>query len=140
MTTRINPDPHENGYAYQPTDSLTAFLPPGQDLQPMLHALSDAGCASANIDVFVGREGAAQLDLPGERHGAWVRFRRGLEHVFADETEAHARAEQFLQSGGSIVAVFTDGNAGQKERAAGILKAHHGEEVTYWGELVIERL
>lgn len=138
--SRINADPHENGYVYQPTDAVTAFLPPDHNLQPMLHALSEAGCTSEKVDVFVGKKGAAKLDLAGERHGAWVRFRRGLEHVFADETEVYQRAEQVLQSGGSIVAVFTDGDAGEKERAAGILKTHNGEEVTYWGSTTIERL
>src|SRR6185295_10315825 len=100
--SRINPDPHEAGYAYQPTNAVTAFLPPGHNPQPMLHALSDAGCASEKIDVLVGEEGAAQLDLAGEKHGAWARFRRGLEHAFADETEVYQRAEQVLQSGGSV--------------------------------------
>jgi hypothetical protein len=45
-----------------------------------------------------------------------------------------------LRSGGSRVAVLTDGEAPQKDRAATTLKAHHGEEVTYWGSTVIERL
>ena len=45
-----------------------------------------------------------------------------------------------LRSGGSIVAVLTDGEATQKGLAATTLKVHHGEEVTYWGSMVIERL
>jgi len=38
------------------------------------------------------------------------------------------------------VEVFTDGSVGQKEVAARVLKVHHGEEVTYWGNMVIENL
>lgn len=106
----------------------------------MLGALSEAGFASEKVDVFAGEQGAAQLDSDGEKHGAWVRFRRGLEHALADESEVRERGEQVLRSGGSIVAVHTDGEAAQKERAAGALKTHHGEEVTYWGSMVIERL
>ena len=136
---RTNPDPHENGYVYQPTNTVTAFLPAGQDLQPLLRALSDAGCASESIDVYVGAQGTAQLDLRGKQHGSWVGFRRGLETVFADEVAVYERAEHVLLSGGSIVTVFTDGDIGQKERAVGILKTHHGNEVMYWGELAIER-
>jgi hypothetical protein len=52
----------------------------------------------------------------------------------------HERGKQVLRSGGSIVAVLTDGEEAQKERAATTLKTHHGEEVTYWGSTVIERL
>jgi hypothetical protein len=137
---RNNPDPHEDGYVYQPTKSVTAFFPAGQDLHAMLSALSEAGFASAKVDVFAGEQGAARLDSDGAKHGAWVRFRRGLEHAFADESEVHERGEQVLRSGGSIVAVRTDGEATQKDRAATTLKTHHGAEVTYWGNMVIERL
>ena len=137
---RINPDPHEDGYAYERTNTVTAFLPAGQDVQPVLRALSDAGCASDTIDVFEGAQGAAKLDLAGEKHGAWVRFWRGLENALADETEVYQRAEKVLQSGGSVVAVFTDGDENHKNRAVAILKSHHGNEVTFWGNATIERL
>ena len=136
----INPDPHEAGYVYQPTKSVTAFFPTGQDLQGMLDALSEAGFAKENVDVFMGAHGAAQMDLPGDTHGAWVQFVRSLESAFADESEVLHRAEIVLKSGGSVVAVLTDGESAQRESAAGILNAHHGQEVTYWGPLVQERL
>jgi len=136
---RINPDPHEDGYVYDRTNSVTAFLPAGQDVQPVLRALSDAGCASDTIDVFMGVQGATQLDLAGDKHGAWVRFWRGLEKALADEDEVYRHAENVLQSGGSMVVVFTDGDASRKDRAVEILKAHHGKEVTFWGNNTIER-
>jgi hypothetical protein len=120
--------------------AVTAFFPASQGVQAMLGALSEAGFAGEKVDVFSGERGAERLDLAGEKHGAWVRFWRGLENVLADEVEVFQRAEQVLRSGGSVVAVFTDGGAGQKAVAAGVLKAHHGEEVTYWGTLVIEHL
>jgi hypothetical protein len=138
--SRINPDPHQAGYVYQPTKAVTAFFPAGQDLQGMLNALSDAGFAKEKVDVFMGEQGATQLDLSGDSHGAWVRFMRGLESALADESEVLHRAEQILKSGGSVVAVLTDGESTQKESAAGILNAHDGHEVTYWGPLVQQRL
>ena len=137
---RINPDPHEAGYVYQPAKAVTAFFDAGQDLKGMLNALSEAGFAKEKVDVFMGAQGAAQMDLSGDRHGAWVQFVRKLESAFVDESEVLHRAETVLKAGGSVVAVFTDGEAAQKESAAGILNAHHGQEVTYWGPLVQERL
>jgi hypothetical protein len=137
---RTNPDPHEAGYVYQPTRAVTAFFPADRGVQAMLGALSQAGFAGEDVDVFSGEQGAERLDLTGEKHGAWVRFRRELEGTFADEAEVYQRAEQVLRSGGSLVAVLTDGGAAQKEAAAGVLKVHSGEEVTYWGDAVIERL
>jgi hypothetical protein len=138
--SRTNPDPHEAGYVYQPTNAVTAFFPASQGVQAMLGALSEAGFAGEKVDVFSGEQGAEQLDLAGEKHGAWVHFRRRLESALADEAEVYQRAEQVLRAGGSVVEVFTDGSAGQKEVAAGVLKVHHGEEVTYWGAMVIEHL
>lgn len=138
--TRINPDPHESGYVYQPTKAVTALFSASQGVQAMLDELSKAGFSGAKVDVFWGEQGADRLDLAGEKHGAWVRFRRGLESVFADEPEVYQRAEQVLRSGGTIVAVLTDGGAVEKEAAVGVLKVHHGEEVTYWGNVVIEHL
>jgi hypothetical protein len=138
--SRTNPDPHEAGYVYQPTRAVTAFFPASQGVQAMLGALSEAGFAGEKVDVFSGEQGAERLDLAGEKHGAWVRFRRGLESALADEAEVYQRAEQVLRSGGSVVADLTDGGAGEKEVAAGVLKVHHGEEVTYWGNMVIEHL
>jgi len=137
---RMNPDLHANGYVYERINSVTAFLPAGRDVQPILRALADAGCASDVIDVFVGVEGATILDLAGDKHGAWVRFWRGLENAVADEAELYQRAERVLQSGGTIIAVSTDGDKSQKDRAVEILKTHDGNEVTFWGNTAIERL
>jgi hypothetical protein len=112
--SRTNPDPHEAGYVYQPTRAVTAFFPANRGVQAMLGALSEAGFAGEKVDVFSGVRGAEQLDLTGETHGAWVRFRRGLESALADEAEVYQRAEQVLRAGRSVVAVFTDGGAGER--------------------------
>jgi len=138
--SRINPDPHKAGYVYQPTNAVTAFFPAGKDLQGMLDALSEAGFAKEKVDVFMGEQGATQLDVSGDMHGDWVRFMRQLWSTIADESEVLHRAEQVLKSGGSVVAVLTDGESTQRESAAGILSAHQGQEVTYWGPLVLQRL
>src|SRR5690348_11439412 len=82
----------------------------------------------SKVQVFRGEAGADQLDLKGERHGGWVRFRRELQQVFADETEIFRRAEEVLRSGGVVVAAFTGGDAARKARAAGVLKSHGGQE------------
>jgi hypothetical protein len=140
VMSRINPDPHQEGYVYQPIEAVTAFFTAGHDLQEMLDALSKAGFGKDEVDVFMGKQGSAQLDLSGDKHGAWTRFMRNLEFAFADEADVLHRADLVLKSGGSVVAVRTDGDSTQKENAAGILNAYHGQEVTYWGPLVQERI
>lgn len=106
----------------------------------MLRALSEAGCKSDTIDVFTGAAGAEKLDLLGKNHGAWVRFRRVLENSLADESEVFQRADSLLQSGGSVISVFTDGDESRKDCAVRVLKTHHGQEVTFWGNYTIDRL
>ena len=135
----VNPDPNQAGYVYQPTNAVTASFPRGQEPNGVLRELTDAGFKEEQITVFTGKQGSVQLDLNGENHGAWVRFRRAIEHAFADEADAHQRTDDLLLSGGSLVVAFTDGDAAKKERAASIFKAHQSQEVLYWGEWVLER-
>lgn len=84
--------------------------------------------------------GAGGGSCPGGSVGGCVRFRRGLERVFADERAVLHRAEEVLRAGGVVVAAFTGGDAARKERAAEVLKLHGGQEVRYWGEWIIGRL
>jgi hypothetical protein len=138
--SQINPDPHAAGYAYQPTHAVTAEFPHGVDVQALQRALADVGFGPDAVQVFQGAAGADQLDLHGDRHGAWVHFRRALERVFADESEAFDRTEEILRSGGVAVAAFTGEDAARKALAAEVLKSHGGQEVLYWGKWTIERL
>jgi hypothetical protein len=138
--SRINPDPHQGGYTFLPIKRVTAFFPPGQEIRKVLDALSEAGFAREQIEVFVGDEGASKLDLSGEEHGIVVQIMRGLERIFADEAEVVQRADQLLRSGGTLVAVFTEGDDAKKNRAAEILKAFNGQGVRYWGNWTIEQL
>ena len=136
----VNPDPHDEGYVYQPTRAVTARFPAGVDDQAVERALIDAGFRPDQLMVFEGKEGADQLDLQGVRHGGWVEFRRGVERLFTDETRIFDRTEEVLQSGGMVVAAFTGGDEALRDRAVEVLKSYGGEDVVYWGEWTIHRL
>lgn len=138
--TQINPDPYAAGYVYQPTYAVTAEFPHGVDVEALQGALTDVGFGPGAVQVFQGARGADQLDLHGDRHGAWVHFRRALERVFADEIAVLDRAEEILRSGGVVAAAFTGEDAARKGLAAEVLKSHGGQEVQYWGKWTIERL
>jgi hypothetical protein len=135
----VNPDPHQASYVYQPTNAVTASFPRGQDHKGLLRELSDAGFKDERINVFTGEQGAAQMDVKGENHGAWVKFRLALQHAFADEAKVHQGTDELLRSGGSLVVAFTDGDAAKKERAINIFRSHQSQEVLYWGEWALER-
>ena len=40
---RVNPDPHEHGYQYEPTRAVTAIFPTGRATDGVLDRLADAG-------------------------------------------------------------------------------------------------
>lgn len=138
--SKVNLDPHDVGYVYQPTHAVSARFPTGVDDQAVERAFTDAGFSPDQLMVFEGKEGAVKLDLQGVRHGGWVQFRRGLERLFTDETVIFDRTEEVLRSGGMVVAAFTGGDAALIDRAVEVLKSHGGHEVVYFGEWTIHRL
>ena len=137
--SQVNPDPHEGGYVYQPTHAVTANFPQGVDVGALRGALTGAGLAPDQLHVFQGEAGADQLDLKGERHGGWVRFRRELERVFSSyEAWVFDQAEELLRSGGVFVAAFTGGDEARKARAVEVLMSYGGQGVRYWGPRSME--
>jgi hypothetical protein len=137
---RVNPNPHEHGYQYEPTRAVTAIFPPDRDVDNVLKALEADGFTPARIDVFEGAHGADLLDPEGKQHGPWVRFRRFITGQFDEGREVLHKADEELRAGGTVVEVFTHGEQTEKERAAEILKAGGGHDVMYWGRLMAEYL
>lgn len=135
----VNPDPHADGYLYEPARAVTANFPAAVDVPSVRQALADAGFGPEQTQVFVGAAGATQLDLKGERRGGWVEFRRTLERMYT-ETKIFDRIDRVLESGGALVVAFTEGDGSRKARAAEVLKSHGGEHVWYWGDLITENL
>src|SRR4051794_29947623 len=131
--SRVNPDPHDEGYVYQPTHAVTARFPAGVDDQAVERALIDAGFRPDQLMVFEGKEGAVQLDLQGVRHGGWVEFRRGVERLFTDETAIFDRTEEVLMSGGVMVAAFTGGGGPPKKQGGGGGEGAGGPGGGGWG-------
>ena len=136
---QVNPDPHDEGYVYQPTHAVTGDFPAGVDVQAVQRALTDAGFGPEQVQVFEGEAGGPAR-LQGGAARRLGQFRRALEQLFADETTIFDRAEEVLRSGGVMVAAFTGGDAALRDRAVEVLKSHSGQEVVYWGEWTIHRL
>jgi hypothetical protein len=136
----INPNPHKEGYVYQPVNAVTAFFPPKTDALAVQKALEDAGFAADEFRIYQGEKGADKLDLDGDRHGAWVQFQRNLERLYADEVKIFDRIQALLTSGGLVAVVFTGVDQARADGAVETLKALGGTETRFWGEWVIERL
>jgi hypothetical protein len=123
---------------YGPTLAVTAFFPAGRAVHGSLTALASAGFDPNRIDVYSGAEGARRIDSAAKSHGQRVQLRRALEELFGGDPDVFDRADQTLQSGGTVVEVFTRGNLAKKMQAAEILKATGGQDVIYWGPLLTE--
>jgi hypothetical protein len=135
---RLNPDPHMRKYAYVPKGAITAFFGPGEDFDPAIRALADAGFGEDRIDVFTGEAGAEKLDIEGRRHGLWVRFVRSVEDTFTDDAYLSHRTDEVLHAGGTVIAVFTHGKQKEREQVVDILRNHGGAEPVYWGRWVTQ--
>ena len=137
---RVNPEPQQGGHAFIPSGAVTAYFPPDKDLNPLMRELAAAESHDDRIDVFTGKEGLVRLDPEGRRQGQAVRLVNAVVETFFDDFQEFKKAEETLQSGGSVVAAFTLSDDEKKARVARILKAHGGNNVIYWGPLVREYL
>jgi hypothetical protein len=138
---RVNPNPHADGYVFIPTNRITAAFSSPAGAQSSIEALRAMGFAAANIDMFVGVEGAEALDLSGEAHGVGVRRIRNLEALLmAEDHETHQAADSTLKTGGAALAILMDGKEDEKARVAAVLRSHGAALIRYWKRWSIENL
>jgi hypothetical protein len=137
----INPDPHEYGYAFIPLNRVTALFASSDDARAAVKGLHTLGFGPQTLDVFVGEQGAAALDLPGEDHGTVTRILRNFEALMVQMAgDSHKRADAALNAGGVAIAVLMDGKEKMKEEVARLLKRHRAEVIRYWSRWTIESM
>jgi hypothetical protein len=137
----VNPDPHEYGYVFVPQNRITAIFSSQDDVRGAVKDLEALGIEPQNVDVFVGPEGAAALDLSGEGHGPITRQLRNFEALMVLVAgESHRRADAALKSGAMALAVLLDGKEESKPEVAALLKVRHATLVRYWGRWTVESL
>ncbi len=139
MRANINPDPHAEGFQWQPTNHVTAIIDDQDDVLSVILSLKESGFVNEDISVFIGREGLAKLDVHGEHHGMFGRIVRALESVTADQ-QPDQEAEKALKAGLAYITVLTDGSVKQRATAQRVLRAHNAHHLRYFGRLAVERL
>jgi hypothetical protein len=137
---QFNPDPHARGYKFIPTLRVTAFLDTHEQLRQSLRALRAAGVEGKDIDVYIGQEGAHQLDLSGDEHGVGVQVWRALEFMFSDQTALHEQANEHLKTGGILIAVRVGDDEARKDAVVEALKALQARGVNYWDRWTVDQL
>jgi microsomal dipeptidase-like Zn-dependent dipeptidase len=140
MRTRVNPDPHSQGFTSHPKNDVTAILSELSDLAAAIRSLNQAGFFGEQVSVFTGREGLAKLDLHGEEHGFLAQVIRAVESLTTEERANTGEIEEGLRRGKFFVAVHTDGSEEQKTRVERLLKFHNAHHLRYFGSWTVERL
>ncbi|HLX65189.1 MAG TPA: hypothetical protein VKX17_28230 [Planctomycetota bacterium] len=90
----INPDPYKAGDPLGPIGRVTAIFSSLADLKSALPAIKNAGIKGDDTAVFIGAEGAVQLDASGE-----IRDIAGLkmfQNAVCDEAQLFEEFEQAL--------------------------------------------
>ena len=137
----INPDPHDYGYAFIPLNRVTALFSSSDDARAAVKELHAMGFGPKTLDVFVGKEGAAALDLSAEGHGVVMRVLRNVEALMVQIAgDSHQRADATLNTGGVAIAVLMDGKEAMKKTVGTLLKRHRAEVVRYWSRWTIESM
>ena len=137
----VNPNPHEYGYVFIPLNRITALFASKEDARDAVNALYSLGFAPENLDVFVGEEGAAALDLSGEGHGPVARGLRNFEALMVQVAgDSHQQTHAALNDGSIAVAVLMDGKETMKDEVAALLRRHRATVIRYWSRWTIESL
>lgn len=137
----VNPNPHEFGYVFVPLNRITALFDATEDARNAVQALKALGFGPGTLDVFVGVEGAAALDLSGEAHGVATRAIRNFEAFMVQVAgDSHKQMDTALKAGGVAVAVLMDGKEDRKDDVAALLRDHRAGTVRYWSRWTIEAL
>ena len=139
MATNVNPDPHSEGFQWQPTNSVTAILNGVEEVNQVIHSLKQSGFSGDDISVFMGRDGLAKLDVHGENHGVAGRLIRAVESVTADQ-HPDKDVESALRQGRVYMTISTHGDDQKKAVAERVLKAHHADTIRHFGRWAVERL
>jgi hypothetical protein len=139
MKANLNPDPHADGFQWQPINSVTAIMDKMEDLTAAVEWLKRSGFSENDVSVFMGQEGLAKLDLRGENHGIAGRLIRAVESVTSDR-HPDKEVEATLENGGIYIVVATNGDEQQKAVAENVLKEHHARDVHFFGRWTVEPL
>ena len=129
------------GFLPYPTNRVVGTIDDARSTRAAIEALSQAGFASADIDVLHGEEDLHRLDPTGTEHGFLARFQRTLIRVGApvEEYKHLRRHVDDVRAGRFVILVLAKERA-QRDVAAEILNAHGAEFIGFYGRWAWEGL
>ena len=126
----------EVGFTGYPEHQLFAVVDSRTEADAAIADLRDRGIHV--VDIYRGDRGAAALDSEGTVHGVLSLTERSVEHLLTDLDDL-SEYDAAARSGKTIIAL--DGrDAARRRQATGILMAHGGHDIQYFGPMSVEVL
>ena len=128
----INPNPYKDGDPLGPTGRITAIFHSLSDLKAALTDAKNAGFTGDQTAVFVGAEGAIQLDASGVIRN--IEALKMFQNALCDEEELFIEFNEALTRGEAVVSIFVDNDELKKTTIVDLLKSHNARKINYWGK------
>lgn len=136
--SKLSKDVNEGKFIFNPRNNLFGIIDDQVKAEQAIKALVSSGFAEDEITVFIGEQGAHQIDADGSEHGRLTRIIRWRQSTTPARQDAE-RYEKAVYEGKYVIAVETN-NLDTREIARKILKTHGGHFINFYGRWVIYSL
>ena len=122
-----------------PTNKILGVLGSSEELGATIRDLNAAGFEEQQVQVLCGADGAARLDVTGDRHGFLAMLYRFVEKFGDMESKHLSEYKSELLAGHFLVAVDVPDEEA-RAHVVDAFKAHGGHRVNFYGNWTIEGL
>jgi hypothetical protein len=130
-------DPESDSLSF-PNDTIVGIVDDPDQVSDVIDALTGNGVTEDHISVLSGKAGARRLDPQAKRHGLMGEIQRVVQH-FGDQEASHVRRQaEELENGNFLIAAKCEEE--ERDRIAGILRAHGGRFINHYGTWTVTRL
>ena len=136
--SKLSKDVNEGKFIFNPSDNLFGIIDDQVKAEQAIEALISSGFAEAEITVFIGEQGARQIDADGSNHGRLTRIIRWRQSTTPARQDAE-RYEKAVYEDKYVIAVETK-NLETREIARQILKTHGGHFINFYGHFSMQNL
>ena len=119
-----------------PANKVIGILNTRDDLHAAVTELNNNGFEEEQVQVLCGETGAERLDTTGERHGFLARLYRFVEKLGVESKHLSEYKSELLD--GRFLVAIDVRDEDERARVVGILKAHGGHRINFYGKWTIE--
>ena len=136
--TRLNPNPHEQGFSAKPLNGVAGTIDRLKDAVEAVEDLKAADFPEGDIAIFIGADGLTRLEPEGKFHGVLGQIIRASQWI-GGEDAANQDAKESLESGRVWITAQTDGTETRQYLASAILKRRGAYNLRLFGALTVDK-